>query len=329
MSNQTIKLLKMIEQNKTCNEICQELNISNKQLYNNITNLKNKGFILNRKYYSTGDIVYTFTNSHNKIKEYKNNYNTSIITNPTETSLKTLVISDLHIGNSLARIDLLDKVYEYCINNNIHIIFCCGDFIDGNFNYYTQSITSIYDQIETFIKKYPFDKNILTFGVGGNHDYASIKIGHQDIIEILKNYRHDIIISNYKEVDINIKNDFVHLFHSMPWQTTYEPSSTKNNPFIVLCGHSHKFSILSKDKQYLKIDVPTLSDLKIKPTLPAALEMTLNFEQGYIENIYLKQICFLEEILTLSEISLNLPNDRKNDKIINEEKKNNVKILTK
>ena len=50
MSDQTVKLIKLIKEGKTCNDICGILGISNKQLFNNLTNLRNKGFFLKRKY---------------------------------------------------------------------------------------------------------------------------------------------------------------------------------------------------------------------------------------------------------------------------------------
>lgn len=58
MSEQTKKLMELINEGKTCNEICAILKISNKQLYNNLTNLRNKGLIYRRKYYQNGVIVY-------------------------------------------------------------------------------------------------------------------------------------------------------------------------------------------------------------------------------------------------------------------------------
>ena len=44
MSYQTKKLLRLINEGKTCNEICEILHITNKQLYIKLTNLRNKGY---------------------------------------------------------------------------------------------------------------------------------------------------------------------------------------------------------------------------------------------------------------------------------------------
>ena len=74
--------------------------------------------------------------------------------------MKFLLISDLHFGNELENLKLIDRAYNYCIKNGINIILCGGDFIDGSFSKGSQKITDLYDQIEYFIKNYPQDKNI-------------------------------------------------------------------------------------------------------------------------------------------------------------------------
>ena len=125
MRDQTIKLMELIKKGKTCNEICSILNISNKQLFNNLTNLRNKGLYYKQKCYSNGEIIYRPITSLNELKNIHNSNNT-IITTHYENLIKCLVISDLHFGNKLERLDLLDRAFNYCIKNNIHIILCCG-----------------------------------------------------------------------------------------------------------------------------------------------------------------------------------------------------------
>ena len=74
MSRQTEKILSLIEEQKTCNEICECLQITNKQLYHKLTNLKAKGFFLDRKYFSNGEIVYVPIYRVNDIRELKCKY---------------------------------------------------------------------------------------------------------------------------------------------------------------------------------------------------------------------------------------------------------------
>lgn len=49
MSEKNVKLMELINEGKTCNEICHILNISNKQLFNTLTDLKNNGLFYRRK----------------------------------------------------------------------------------------------------------------------------------------------------------------------------------------------------------------------------------------------------------------------------------------
>ena len=65
----------------------------------------------------------------------------------------------------------MDRIYNYCISNNIHIIFFGGDLVDGTFGKNTR-IDNIDEQLAYIMKKYPFDKSIINFGVLGDHDYS-------------------------------------------------------------------------------------------------------------------------------------------------------------
>ena len=58
MIDSTRKLLDLINQGKTASEISSEMGISNRQLFNRLTMIRNKGFDFDRKYYDTGDIIY-------------------------------------------------------------------------------------------------------------------------------------------------------------------------------------------------------------------------------------------------------------------------------
>ena len=209
------------------------------------------------------------------------------------------MISDLHFGNKLERLDLIDKAYNYCIKNSINIILCCGDLIDGTFTRGEQYITDLYKQLEYFIEKYPFDKNILTFAVGGNHDYSVLEKSSLNIVELCNNYRHDVIIGGYSNTLVNLKNDKILMHHDI------ENMKLKNfskEAKIIFQGHFHKFLLeMNNDKVY--ICVPTLSN--IMQIRPSALETTLYFTNGFINNISLKNISFDPSYSILSQTNIN------------------------
>ena len=283
-------LLQLIKEGKNNREICEIFNISFNQLYDELLKLKTKGVKYSRKYYSDGSIKY---NKIKKLKKLNENVNKTIITDNQENNMKFLLISDLHFGNEFENLGLIDRAYNYCIKNGINIILCGGDFIDGSFSKSPQKITDLYDQIEYFIKNYPQDKNILTFGVAGDHDFSTLKRASLDIIEICNNRRHDIIIGGY---------DKIHLFHNMLGGRMHSAQAP-----IILCGHLHKYMTQQKNNS-LYITLPTLSN--INQQMPSALELDLSFSKGYISSAVIKHLYFGTQDFVLSESEFNLLNER-------------------
>lgn len=292
-------LLQLVREGKSNREICEILNMSSNQLYDELLKLKTKGVKYSRKYYSDGSIKY---NKIKKLKKLNENVNKTIITDNQENNMKFLLISDLHFGNEFENLGLIDRAYNYCIKNGINIILCGGDFIDGSFSKSPQKITDLYDQIEYFIKNYPQDKNILTFGVAGDHDFSTLKRASLDIIEICNNRRHDIIIGGYNNAEINIKNDKIHLFHNMLGGRMHSAQAP-----IILCGHLHKYMTQQKNNS-LYITLPTLSN--INQQMPSALELDLSFSKGYISSAVIKHLYFGTQDFVLSESEFNLLNER-------------------
>ncbi len=299
----TQTLLQLIKEGKNNREICENLNINSHQLYEELLKLKNRGLNHSRKYYSDGSIKYKNIATMQDLKNYKSNcQNKTIITDNKENNMKILLISDLHFGNELERLDLINRAYNYCIKNGINIILCGGDLIDGAYTKGTQKISDLYQQIDYFIKNYPYDKSILTFSVAGDHDISAFNTASLDIIEICNNFRHDIVIGGYNNTLINIKNDKIHLYHHIETGTIrqiYAP--------IILHGHSHKYSTEIKNSA-LNITLPTLSG--INQPMPSALELDINFNKGYIANSVIKHIYFGEQDIILSESIYDLLKER-------------------
>ncbi len=77
--------------------------------------------------------------------------------------MKMLVISDLHFGNKLERLYLVDSAFNYCVKNGINIILCAGDMIDLLSNRCKVEYNTIEKQLEHFVKDYPHDKEYFNF----------------------------------------------------------------------------------------------------------------------------------------------------------------------
>ena len=273
-------LMDLLQKGKDTEEICNILKIDNKMLYKLLLELKNKGVKFTKEYSIGGDIHYKFIN---KIADLKQKAKT-IIVPKSVNSVKILAISDLHFGNQKERLDLVDRAYNYCIKNDIHLIFCGGDIIDGAYSKEVQKITNSYEQAEYLIEKYPYDKSILTFAVGGDHDFSAFYRESIDIIEMCDNYRHDIVIGNYNNAIINMKKDKIQLYHYIKGGVVLKVDAS-----LMLHGHMHDFG-LRMQQDRLNVTLPSLSD--IANTLPSALEITLNFKNDFIESTDIKHLYF-------------------------------------
>ena len=293
MSDLMTLIIKKIEEKKTVNQICEELNLTRKKLYYYMMLLKNRGYAYKSKYYCNGEILYDY-DSFQTINMYNNFDNLEILMGQENTTLKTLVISDLHFGNEFERIDLINEIYDYAIKNDIHIILCCGDLLDGTFTHERQIIEGV-KQIEYFIKNYPYDKNIVTLSVLGDHDFSILREYNYDPREIIMRHRHDIGIGGYNYSYVRIKKEIISLHHHL------NGSKKTNNGKITLNGHLHTFSTRFINQNNLDILVPALCD--INTVTPSAIEMCLDFESGKVKTVNLKQLMVINgNVVPVNEI---------------------------
>lgn len=301
LSDKTKLLLNLIIEKKSANEIANILGISNRQLYNYLTVLKNKGFFFERKFYSNGVLNYNPVDGLGYFNSYYNNKHLPIFTEHSETSFRVLVTSDLHFGNSLERLDLVNRLYEYAVNNDIHNIFCTGDFLDGTYSKGAQLMDS-YEQINHFIKDYPFDKNINTFGVMGDHDHSILYKDNINMSEAINNYRHDIYLVTANNLLLNLKNDKVSLHHHMKNGTYLTEGSS-----IHFFGHLHKYCVQNNTDNTFSVLVPTLSD--INTDFPTALDVVFKFDKGKISEVNIKQVYFGYKDIVVGETTYNIKNN--------------------
>lgn len=287
LSELTLKIINLVNSGKCNKEICNELNIDYKTLYFELNKVKKIKRTYDREYFVDGTIIGKEITSNNK-KNYFLNIGDM-------NELKFLVISDLHFGNSLENIDAVNRAFNYAKINGINIILACGDFIDGSFSKGKQIVERFFKQFEHFALDYPYDKYITTFGVGGNHDY-SIKLKDDlDFIKFCKMYRDDVVVNNYANNILDIGKEKIQMSHEIKGFNKLISSSK-----IVLNGHKHRYTInYVKDREYLNIYVPTLSNLI--QTVPEALELDLSFENDIIVNANVKEICFGNKDIILSE----------------------------
>ena len=93
----------------------------------------------------------------------------------------------------------------------------------------------------------------------------------------------------------------------------------KTDAPIILHGHSHKYSTEMRNNA-LNITIPTLSD--INELMPSALELDLEFSNGYITNSLIKHIHFGSSDVILSEAAFDMLKRR----TMNEEEIKNTEL---
>lgn len=284
----TTNIINLINLGKTNREICEKLNIDYKTLYFELKKVKNCKRNYDREYFYDGKII----SKGNQKNKYGKGNTLNIGYNNT---LRFLVISDLHYGNSLENVDAVNRAFNYAKKRGINVILACGDFIDGAFSKGKQIIDRYFKQFEHFALDYPYDKDIITFGVGGNHDYSVKFTDEFDFIKFCSMYRDDIIIDNYGNSFLNIGKETIQMHHEIKGFPKLASSSK-----IILNGHIHKYDIKQVIDNYsLNIYIPTISNLI--QTVPEALEIELSLNNEIIENINIKEICFGNRDIILSE----------------------------
>lgn len=311
MSESTIKLLNLINEGKTVNEISDIMGLSNKAIYGRINMLKNAGYNFKRIYYSDGNIVYSNGFDAAWYNERENGVN--LMTK--DTAIEAIAVSDLHFGSVYEFENIMDKIYDYCIKNNIHIIFFGGDLVDGNFGF-DKKINNIDEQIDYLLEKYPFDKSILNFGVLGNHDYSIYKENSRDLSLILNNYRHDIVPLGYYVGRLNIGNDQLLFEHGskskyLPGKSEIISSEGNISKYIVLKGHSHGFLKVIDIGGNVFINIPPTT--KEYGLVPSITKIRLRLQNGLFQGLLLNQILVDKDFNTINEFIINFSSKKKNN----------------
>ena len=154
---------------------------------------------------------------------------------------KILIISDTHYGSIYENFNYTYDVFNFASANGIHIILHGGDIIEANVKQRREC--SIIKQADYFISRYPFDNNINTYAILGNHDYLAIN-KNQRIRDIL-NSRNDINMLGFKKAYLKWCGYIISLQHDIE---KFKLNLPINAEYISFKGHSHFYHISEKKK---------------------------------------------------------------------------------
>lgn len=312
MNDTTMKLLNLINEGKTVNEISETLKLSNKAIFCRLNMLRNAGYNFKRLYYSDGNIVYSNGSDMAWYNERRNG--TNLITNTNK--IDAIVISDIHFGSNYEIEKIMDRIYNYCISNGIHIILFGGDLVDGTFGK-SKRIGNIDEQLAYIMKKYPFDKSIINFGVLGDHDYSIFEANSRDISLLFSNYRHDIVPLGYYVGKLNIGNDILTFYHGNKVNYTKNDdiiiSNNNGGRNIIFRGHTHRKLDISNLCSNTLIKLPSLSDLRDDDDefLPSAIRIRISLNNDIFSNILVNQLLIGDKIYSINEFNQNFTSRKK------------------
>ncbi|MED9979410.1 MAG: metallophosphoesterase [Bacilli bacterium] len=315
MNDTTMKLLNLINEGKTVNEISEILKLSNKAIFCRLNMLRNAGYNFKRLYYSDGNIVYS--NGADMAWYNEKNNGVNLITK--DNKIDAIVISDIHFGSKYEIEGIMDRIYNYCISNGIHIILFGGDLVDGTFGN-VKRIDNIDEQLAYIMKKYPFDKSIINFGVLGDHDYSIFKANSRDISLLFSNYRHDIVPLGYYIGKLNIGNDILTFWHGSKKNYLSKkkndviPSNDITSRRVALLGHlRNSFSIVNYGSNTL-IKLPSLSGLRDDDEfLPSAIRIRISLNNDIFSHILVNQLLIGEKIYSINEFNQDFASSKKQD----------------
>ena len=122
-------------------------------------------------------------------------------------------------------------------------------------------------------------------------------------------YRDDVVVKSYADSILNLGEDTILMHHDIEGFQKVNKLSK-----IVLNGHRHIYSVnYINNKKSLNIYVPTLSNLV--QVVPETLELDLNIENDIIVNANVKEICFGNRDIILSEKDYSFSGDEMINKV--------------
>lgn len=215
---------------------------------------------------------------------------------PTNFTSRFLVISDIHIGVKDDGLDNLMSVLDYAKSNDIHIIFCVGDLIEGEHSNSFKWLNNLDEQINMLVNEYPKESHLLFAYILGNHDIHSLKYDHIDIRTSLFQKSNFIYLGLGSGV-VNIAKEVVGFKHDLSIMKT---PVLPDNLTLLFEGGTHKYDI-----RYPRIRVPALACTdKYKDILSSGfLDAKLSFnEKGELTSTNIKHLLFFEGIKQASDI---------------------------
>jgi len=227
------KIITMIDNNYTFNDILIENNINNYKLLNIFYYLLSK----------EKDI------SSDTLKKIRNIFYEEFSFLNLQDS-KILIISDTHVGSKNQNFEYIKQAEYTAQKENINSVFHLGDIGDGQVDKTLFQTTR--KEVNYLLENYNFFLNYPQYLLGGNHD-EKYQRENYDILKLLQEINPNIIPIGYRQAYFRIFNKVIALEHE---SKQHKKHHHLVNPNFIITGHSHKSRFKEKE-----VYVPSLSDV--------------------------------------------------------------------
>ena len=193
-----------------------------------------------------------------------------------------LIVSDTHIGSKYENEDYQKEAYKFAKDHGIRTVIHGGDLVQSTYTNVKQEYTNEERQIEHLICDYPYDEDIKTYILLGNHDFNTF--AKEKYLQMVMEHREDFDIMGCKRAYLNWLGNLICILHPAK---RYQINFPNIDPLIYLKGHSHK---LTYDKNN-GLHIPTLSDdLFSNPnSRPGFLVGTIDGDDLYFDSYTFKE----------------------------------------
>lgn len=264
--------------------------------------------------YVENDDVYTFLDDYYSQSSFSEHYRKFIVGN---SSMRILLISDIHIGSDIEDFFMINKCYEYAKMKNTDFAFLLGDLfhgIDDNTLDNNQKEEKFVKLIRSFKQYYP---NFLqTYALLGNHDQDMHKLFQRRgtasfDLRGLTYYKNNFYMFPFDSLETTMADFKIHLCHRFflnAIQREFRLNSLadiekswcdiRSDYDINISGHLHQgfiYTDINKytNKEVLYISVPSLS--KINNNQTCALFLDVNVFNNTIKSIVITPLKYINQ----------------------------------
>lgn len=294
------KIKYLINKGKSGIEICDNIGIEISELFAYVKKLNEEGYAC----YMDGD-------NPIKIKESQ-----SIITPDISGKTEYCFLSDLHLGSSYDRVDILRKIYAECHKKGISKIFCCGDITDGTYpdkpHYQShQKVQGYNNYIYYVCQSIPSYQDITMYAISGNHDDTFTTGEQESILNRIAYFRKDFIYLGKNVAELTVDDTKIRLMHGYNTkknmddrlESIYYSIPEEEKPDILALGHIHTNAVRKIDDTLILqcsslMDTPEFAQRKkFDPVKSCYFVSVTRDDFGNIEKTDVEIATFEEELV--------------------------------